>query len=241
VNVRSQVLVRQDGGAEALCGRLIGLGYRAEVVVSAGQLHALLAADEAAPRALLLAADLPEAPLASALAAAGPALREGRVTGIAMGPWPAEPLRERLREAGFVLALPRGFEDETLRFQINRAFLAARPPGAARRELRAPFAWRATVRADERRKEAFVYSLSRGGAYLATARPSLPGARIALELPLGGQLCALPAVVVHTHVPGNLASPRAPHGMGVRFEALRAAWDGELAALVAERSRALVL
>jgi hypothetical protein len=239
--VQSQVLVRQDGRAEALCERLSHLGYPAEVVASASQLHGLLSGAEPAHRALLLATALPEGPLASTLAAAGPALREGRVTGIAMGPKPAAALRERLHELGFSLALPPRFDDATLRFQINRAFLAARPPGPARRELRAPFAWRATVRVGERRKGTLVYSLSRGGAYLATARPSPPGARIVVELPLSGALRALPARVVHTHVPGNLCSARAPHGMGVRFQALCAELEDELASLVSDRSRALLV
>ena len=239
----SDVFVRLEQGAEALCGRLRRLGFRAEGTLSAGQIHGLLAERserEGGGCALLLGTDLPEAKLASTLAAAGAALREGSVTGIAVGPL-ADAARQRLRDAGVSLALPRGFDDEALRFQVNRAFLAARAPGPARRELRAPFPWRATVRVGGRRKEAFVYNLSSGGAFLATARPSPGGASLELELPWPGGSLTLAARVVHTQVPGNLRAERAPLGMGVRFEDLVAARRAELLAAVTERSRALAV
>ncbi len=237
----AQVLVRAGAGAEALCARLARLGFRAEHVVCADRLHSALEERAAGVRALLLAADLPDAGLATSLAAAAPALREGRVTGVALGTPPGPETADRFREAGFSLVLRRPLSDAVLRFQINRAFLRARCPGTPRCELRAPFDWRVSVRAGDRRKEAFLYSLSLGGAFLETARPSPGGARVAVELPVHGTLHALEATVVHTNVPGNLRSDRGPLGMGVRFDPLEPAVAEALGRTVAARSAGLVM
>jgi hypothetical protein len=227
-----------DPAAEALVARLRRLGFHPDVKVCASALGAALANPEARG-ALLVSAGAPVDRLDATLAAAGPALRAGRVVGLVVGE-PATATAERLRDAGFALRLPAAADDGLLRFQVNRAFVAARAGGAPRCELRAPFGWRVGVRVGPRAKEASLYSLSTGGAFLETARPSPTGAACEVELPLPGGPRALAARVVHTNVPGNLHRPEAPLGMGVHFRAAPEPLRRALERLVAQRGAELV-
>lgn len=158
------------------------------------------------------------AELDGCLVALGALLDDQQTTILAGGPHPSEGMRDRLRDAGISLACFEPIDDASLRFQVNRAFLGHRHQGKARCELRAPLGWSIRIRQGARIKEGEVYDLSNGGAFIETTRPSLPGARIELELPLADGGLAVPGEVIHTNVPGNLRKPRAPIGMGVRFD-----------------------
>ena len=69
-------------------------------------------------------------------------------------------------------------------------------------------------------KRAAIYSLSTGGAFLETPRPSLSGAQVEVSfLTPDGEL-TLAARVLYTNTPGNLSQPKLPLGMAVRFEDL---------------------
>jgi CheY-like chemotaxis protein len=134
---------------------------------------------------------------------------------IATGAMPAASERQRLREAGVRTALWQPVGDHALLFHLNRA------TSDAGRHLRAaqrvPTEWRTRVMVAGRAKPASVYSLSTGGAYLATDRPSMRGAELAVDLPLPGGPVSVLGRVVYTNVPGNLKRAHLPAGMGIAF------------------------
>ncbi len=163
------------------------------------------------------------------------------LSGIVYGARPAPDVRAYLADLGFMLALWRPFDENALRFQINRALARSPRLGATRRELRVPMDCRATVTSANRAKDALVYSLSQSGAFLATPCPSAKGARVEVDLRLPERSLSLSARVVHTNVPGNLQRPGAPLGMGVRFLDASHYAQHELARVVEVRRRTLHL
>jgi len=145
---------------------------------------------------------------------------------VAVGPEPARAERRLLRAAGIRLGLWEPFDDASLRFQLNRARCSSE--GHRDREaLRVPARLAARVDVGGRSKDAVVYSLSVKGAFLETARASMDGARLGLEIQLPGQRIETRAQVVFANVPGNVQRPSLPLGMAVRFEAIDR--DGERA------------
>jgi CheY-like chemotaxis protein len=134
---------------------------------------------------------------------------------IATGAMPDAAERERLRGAGVHTALWQPVGDHALLFHLNRA------TGEEGRHLRAaqrvPTEWRTRVMVAGRAKPASVYSLSSGGAYLATERPSMRGAELAIDLPLAEGTVSVLGRVVYTNVTGNLKRAHLPTGMGVAF------------------------
>jgi hypothetical protein len=137
---------------------------------------------------------------------------------IAAGEAPDERHRKALRTAGVHLALWSPIGQHALRFQLNRALSEANG-SLLRSGDRVPTGWLARIFASGREKPAHVYSLSPGGAYLETHRPSLAGAEVAVELPLPTGPLTLGARVIYTNVPGNLRRHSLPHGMAVQFTA----------------------
>jgi hypothetical protein len=240
---RTVLLIEGGGAAPAspLGRRLRILGFRTTQARHIDGLTQLLDRPDLPFRAVLLSTSLPSACVSAFAVPLRQRLAAGEVTGLAVGGMPAPEVRDRLREAGFTLALWDPFDDHTLRFQVNRAFLRTRSRGMARGELRAPLAWRVAIRAGGRRKEAELYSLSERGAFLATPRPSMVGARIEVELALPSGPRSLPAEVLHTNVPGNLLRPQVPIGMGIRFADPSATLGSDLARIVAQRSLALLV
>lgn len=135
---------------------------------------------------------------------------------LATGIRPSTEERERLRAGGVELAIWQPVTDHALQFQLNRA--AGRDRTAALREnQRVPTDWTTRVMVAGRAKSASLYSLSGGGAYLATNRPSLRGAEMAIDLPLPSGVLSVLGKVIYTNVPGNLHRSHLPTGMGVRF------------------------
>jgi hypothetical protein len=241
---QSEVLLIEDASAPSaspLSRRLRKLGFRVRQIAEPGELGSLMDRADLPSRALLLDTSLPSARLSAFLAPLRRLLAAGEMSGLAVGAAPAPELRERLREAGVNLALWHPFDDRTLRFQVNRAFLRTRSDGPARAELRAPLPWRVTIHAGGRRKEAHLYNLSQGGAFLETARPSVVGAQLEVELQLSDGSASLAADVLHTNVTGNLLRPQLPIGMGVRFRDPNPAISHDLAEIVVQRNRDLLV
>lgn len=238
-----EILLIEDQSAASglsLAPRLHGLGFRTTQVHHTDELTGLLDRPDSSFQAALLSTGLPWESLWGFATSLGPHLASGELTGLAVGEVPVPAIRERLREAGFTLALWHPFNDRTLRFQVNRAFLRARGEGPARGELRAPLAWRASIQVAGRRKEAQVYNLSERGAFLETPRPSIVGTKIDVQLQLPRGPRSLPCKVLHTNVTGNLLRPHAPIGMGIRFEDPSPALCDDLAQIVAERNLELL-
>lgn len=238
----SSVLVLDGAGERmgALALRIRGLGFRVVRAKTAEEALPLLENPRLACTAALLPPEWPVADLAGAVAALRDAAGSDGLTFVGVGPRPAPEAVERLRSAGVSLALWEPFGDSALRFQVNRALAGHRGDGQ-RRETRVPTEWLARVLVGGRRKEATVYSLSAGGAFLATPRPSLRGASVALELPLPLRDVAVGGRVVYTNVPGNLQRANLPLGMGVVFTALAPEAEREIRRAVAESAFLLVV
>jgi hypothetical protein len=104
-----------------------------------------------------------------------------------------------------------------------------------------PTNWPVRIRSGGREKPAKVYSLSPRGAYLATARPSLPRSLVWLSLPLPEGDLKVSGEVVMTNVPGNLVRRNLPIGMGVRFLGLTDEVSGAIDDWTCQRADLLVV
>lgn len=165
---------------------------------------------------------------------------EGDLVFIAAGDRPDLEGLERLRQADVKLALWEPVGNHALRFQLNRA-LAGRRDDWLRGDLRAPMETPVKIFSAGREKRASIYTLSSGGAYLETIRPSPTGANIAIELPLPRGDIELAARVLYTNVPGNLQSDKLPSGMGIRFTETPATGQQLIEHTVTERATFLVV
>jgi len=140
----------------------------------------------------------------------------GALALIAAGPRPDTDAQQALRGAGVAIALWDPVGDHALRFFLNRV-TSISDGTFPRGEPRSPTEWRASVFSSGREKQASVYCLSSGGAFLETPSPWLSGAEVAIELPLPSGPLTVVGRVVYTNVPGNLQRPGLPTGMAVRF------------------------
>ncbi len=239
----SSVLVLESAPEQAavLSLRLRELGgYRPLVAKSPEEAVRIVEDPRFGLRAALLAPDFPVADLPRALDATRASAGARRLRFIAIGRRPAPETLTRLREAGVELALWEPYDDGRLRFQLNRA-IAGPQQESVRKDQRAPTDWRARVLGGGREKEALVYSVSPGGAFLATPRPSMRGAQVSVVLPLpGGNLC-LESRVLYTNVPGNLQRAELPVGMGILFEDPSPEAERELRHTVAQTLLSLVV
>lgn len=227
--------------AAALARRIRTLGgYRPVAAKSAEQALRLVEDPRFDIRAVLLSPDFPFTDPERALRRLRQLCGTRPPRFIATGPRPSAGVLARLREAGVDLALWDPYDDARLRFQINRS-LASPEQESVRRDQRAPTDWRARVRGAGREKEALVYSVSPGGAFLATPRPSMRGAKVSVELPLPAGNVTFEGRVLYTNVPGNLRRHELPIGMGVAFEALSADAERDLRFTVAQTLLTLVV
>jgi hypothetical protein len=185
--------------------------------------------------AAVLPPDLPALDLESAVTAFRRVEPDGSLSLMAHGPRPDADRRARMRRAGVEYALWLPVDDNTLRFQMNRALAGGGPPVSSRKALRVPTNWPVTVESGGRDKAAKVYCVSARGAFLATHRPSLPRARVAVSLPLPDADLRVAGEVVMTNVPGNLVRRNLPIGMGIRFTEQSEAEEEALARFTEER------
>ena len=160
---------------------------------------------------------------------------------LAFGERPDADQRGRLRRAGVEHALWAPIEDNTLRFQINRALAGGGPTVATRRAIRVPTNWPISISQSGREKPAKVYSLSARGAFLSTPRPSMVKAVVQLTLPLPEGDVPLVAEVMATNVPGNLVKQNLPIGMAVRWSGIGEEDQDRIQTFVDERDDRLRL
>lgn len=227
--------------AAGLARRVRSLGgYRPVVAKSAEQALRLVEDPRFGIRSVLLAPDFPFAEPARALSVLRGLCGARSLRFIAVGPRPPAETLVRLRAAGAELALWEPYDDVRLRFQLNRS-LASPELESVRRDQRAPTDWRARILGGGREKEALVYSVSPGGAFLATPRPSMRGAVVSVVLPLPAGQLSVGGRVLYTNVPGNLQRADLPLGMGVAFESPSAEAERELRFTVAQTLLSLVV
>ncbi len=160
---------------------------------------------------------------------------------LAFGERPDADQRGRLRRAGVEHGLWVPIEDNTLRFQINRALAGGGPTVATRRAVRVPTNWPVSVSSAGREKPAKLYSLSARGAFLSTPRPSMVKAMVQLVLPLPEGDLRVVGEVMATNVPGNLVKQNLPIGMAVRWNEIANEDQDRIQSFVDERDQRLRL
>ncbi len=213
------ILDAASGPMRSIATRLRRLGYPVLPAKTPDQAERLLRTRRGLTAALIPVA-LPTFDLGAALRFLRKNEPTGELTFVAVGHKPERDSLCLLREAGVELALWEPMDDHLLRFQVNRALASSEVVLGGRACLRAPAHWETAIRSGARRKPARVYTLSSQGAFLATGRPSLPGATIGVDLPVSTGTAKLEAEVVMTNVPGDFLRPNLPLGMGIRFENL---------------------
>lgn len=241
--IERSVLV-MDGGdvpRAALAHRLRRLGYRTLRAKSPEDAFRLVEEHRHLIGVALIPPDLAVIDLPAALAALAASAPNGQLSYIVTGSPPGPEALDELREAGVRLSLWEPFDDGKLRFQINRALVLDDFGGMPRRETRAPVDLVAMVFQGDRQKPARVYTLSSGGVYLETPRPTMRGARVEVEIAVGAGPLRAAGVVVYTNVPGNLHRSNLPPGMGVRFSDVPEMEGTAIRRLVSEASLALSL
>jgi len=231
------LLLPLEGRLDDLSGRLLLVHYRGRLATSLGEAEQLLRSELPPIRAALISSEPRVPDLPRVLQGLREAARMPGLRFIAMGPRPSDDVRVRLRAAGVDWALYDAFTDTELRFLLNQASHDGRK-GDRREELRVPTTMVAKVKTPMGTKVAMVYNLSSTGAYLETLRPSQPGARVAVELPLPSGMLELAGSVVSTNVTGNLRRENLPRGMGVRFEGLTGDHEAALLHYIDERTAA---
>jgi len=215
------VLDGSDAPRGALLMRLRRMGYRALRAKTPEEAFALVEEPRHAVQAALIPPDLAVANTRAALETLSAHAPTGALGFVLAGPCPPEETLAEMREAGVKLALWEPLDDARLRFQVNRALAGADPSALLRRDaMRAPLEVAAQIVQAGRSKEARVYSLSVGGAYLETQRPAMRGAKVEIEIELWPSTIRAAGVVTYTSVPGNLRKTNLPLGMGVKFESL---------------------
>jgi len=247
VEVERVLLYAFAGGHGDLATRLRQLGYQA-LLEDEPRAAAARVAHHAEPvRAVLLPPGfvLPHrgGELDHLLRAAGSA----GLRFVACGEKPAADAQHRLREKQVRLCLWSPFHDRELRFVVNRALFD--PTGSfydpekaeVRHDLRVPTELAARVKVAEREKPALVYSLSLGGCFLETQRPTLVGGGIEILLPLPLGEFRVSGRVILTNVPGNLQRSNLPRGMGVEFQRLLPDAREAIQHFVRQRARAYEL
>lgn len=209
-----------DAGAEpmgTLAARLRRMDFQVVLAKTGEEASRALTDVRRDVGALVIPPDLPVSDLEGALRVFRQMAGGGRELPIlASGTRPDAEARRRLRAAGVDAGIFDPIDAHTLRFLVNRVLF--RPVGGRRRRApRVPVTWTVRVARGRRAMPARLYTLSTQGAFLATDRPALRGTDLDLTLALPQGAARLPAEVVMTNVPGNLAQRRLPYGMAVRF------------------------
>ncbi len=215
---RPQIILIEgsDGGITTLSERLRSFDVEPARVANLESAEALVAATRQPFCVVMIPTDFHHDKLKKALKKLASATSQSEVMLVSVGRHPTPAQRKELKSAGMRLALWEPYDEGTLRFQLNRA-LGGDRDHHQRRALRVPTYLLARVFVGGRTKDAVVYSLSEGGAFLETQRASMEGAQIRLELRLPGAAIEAAGEVLFSNVPGNLQRPNLPLGMGLHF------------------------
>ncbi|UCE85591.1 MAG: PilZ domain-containing protein [Deltaproteobacteria bacterium] len=196
--------------------RLVALGT--DVVRVASVEDAIQKLDEHAPTTCVVffPTQRPAAELKKLLKTVRRARRRTRAAFVGVGERPNVEQRKLLESAGVETCLAEPIGDTQLRFALNQAGFEP-DKTRARRGVRAPTAIVARIVTATGEREALVYSLSAGGAYLETDRPTMAGGRLQIDLPLPGGTVTAKARALYHNVLGNLRQENLAVGMGVEF------------------------
>lgn len=241
---RQRDLLLVDAGAQpmgVLAARLRRMDFRVFVVKTAEDAHYALVDPRRDVGALVIPPDLPVADLRGALLALRRLATRDDLPVLAAGSRPTVEARRLLRAAGVSAALWEPTDAHSLRFQVNRALAGPVSARHQRQMPRVPVAWEVWVVRGRRSLLARLYSLSSGGAFVATDRPALRGSQLRLVLELPSCRARLAGRVIMTNVPGNLARRALPHGMAVRFAPHEAETQARLHLAIEQRARELEL
>ncbi len=230
-----------DQPLQVLTGRLKRLGFRVIPVKTPEAAGDVIADPRFRVGAAVVPPDLPVANLRGALASLRGFAPSGELTFLATGPRPGAEEQARLRDAGVRFGLWDPVDSHTLRFLVNYSLADEPSLNRERRSLRVPADWPVQVRTGRREKDARVYAISAGGAYLATERPLMRRSLVHLTLPLPSGAIQATARVVMTNVPGNLMRRNLPVGMGVSFTGTPSDHEAALQTYAEERFRQLEL
>ncbi|MFO0687201.1 MAG: PilZ domain-containing protein [Myxococcota bacterium] len=159
---------------------------------------------------------------------------ESVLPAMAYGKAPDPVQRKALRQAGVLLALWDGYDEVTLRFQINR-LTSGEQLSAARASRRVPTQAPARVLVGGREKHGILYSLSEGGCFIETPRASMEGARLRTLFEIDRERFEIDGIVAFANVPGNLQRPNLPLGMGIQFDHPDAVTCNAIARVIQER------
>jgi Tfp pilus assembly protein PilZ len=231
------ILIESPSGCvEALSQRILSFGIDPIQLADLPAAMQLMSEGRSAIDAIFIPTDIEVANLKKILKKIRKLAPANGVRFVSVGKRPSDDERKRLRSAGMTLSLWDPFDDGALRFQLNRALVGDRDEHCREYERVPTFAL-ATVIQSERRREAVIYSLSEGGAFLETPRAAMDGARVQIELhlPTSPEAVTVTADVIFTNVPGNLQRPNLPLGMGVSFQDIDAEARQAIARYVDER------
>lgn len=206
-----------DGSSHKLAERIFTFGIEPILVTDFEEAVRLLDERRLLLSGVLVPTSLPSANLKKELKNLRRHSPASGIMFVSVGKAPTQDERKRLRAAGMQLALWEPYDDGTLRFQLNRALGGDRDTHG-RLHKRAPTYLLARIFVAGRTKDAVVYSLSEGGAFLETPRASMDGAHVDLELRLPTGPVHVAGDVIFSNVPGNLQRANLPLGMGVRFD-----------------------
>lgn len=233
---RPQIILIEgsDGGMATLAERIRSFDVEPNRVANLDSAAALVATQRQSFCVVMIPTDFHHEKLKKALKPIAKASAHSEVFFVSVGRQPTASQRKMLRAAGLKLALWEPYDEGTLRFQLNRA-LGGDRDHHQRRTLRVPTYLLARVFVGGRTKDAVVYSLSEGGAFLETQRASMEGAQVEVELRLPTGPIRTHGEVLFSNVPGNLQRPNLPLGMGLRFTALSVAETKQIKDFVAAR------
>ena len=215
---RAQVILIEgsDGGITTLAERLRAFDVEPTRVANLDSAAALVAEQRQPFCVVMIPTDFYHDRLKKVLRSVITANPQSEVMLVSVGRHPTPAQRKELKAAGMRLALWEPYDEGTLRFQLNRA-LGGDRDHHKRRALRVPTYLLARIFIGGRTKDAVVYSLSEGGAFLETQRASMEGAQVKVELRLPGGSVEASGEVLFSNVPGNLQRPNLPLGMGLHF------------------------
>jgi CheY-like chemotaxis protein len=243
VSTQQRDILVLDAGSEQMGAAVVQmrqLGYRVVAVKTPDQAHALLRFPSSTIASIVVPSDLAVIDLNRALRLMRKQAHT-ELTFLAAGARPELELRRQLRSAGVEFAVWDPVDPHTLRFQLNRSLASSDVIRRGRANPRAPAFLSVTLWAGRRTKHARLYSVSAGGAFLATEQPLHRTALFDLEIALPSGPVRFAAKVATTNVPGNLMRRNLPIGMGVSFLALPFDSHAALQLYVEERLRALLL